>query len=335
MTRRGCAGTIGQGEGKESEGKERFVRDPNECVVVQHVFLVEQKLLKTSKKGSFYLDVTLSDRTGSVNAKFWDATRSLHESFGQGDFILVRANVESYQGRPQLIISNLKKVPDEEVELADFLPASERDPKEMEEELRALCARVEDEHLGKLLEDVFDDEFLEKFSRCPAAVSLHHSYLGGLMEHTLSVATMALDTVARYDILDKDLMLAGALLHDIGKVEEIEHGRAFRYSDRGSLVGHLVIGAWMVRDKALGQKDFPQGTLMQIEHIILSHHGQYEFGSPKLPATAEAFMVYYIDNLDAKMNQVTRAIEQDLGETNWTDWKSSLKTRLYRKRIDQ
>ncbi len=305
---------------RKAEGlpvKKRFVDDLNEGEMIQDVFLVKQSLLKTSRSGNYYLDMTLSDRSGSVNAKFWDASRQLYESFSPDDIILVRANVETYQGKMQLIVSHLKEVKEEDIELADFLPASEHDPKEMLAEFTRLLGKVKGPALAKLLDAIFGDkEFMAAFARCPAAVSMHHAYIGGLLEHTIGVARMAVGVLENYPQLDRDLLITGALLHDVGKVEEIEHRRAFRYSDRGSLLGHLVIGAGIVRDKASQIKAFPEDVLMQVEHLILSHHGQYEFGSPKLPMTAEAMALHYLDNLDAKMQAFREAQPAD---GNWTD----------------
>jgi 3'-5' exoribonuclease len=284
--------------------------------LVQDVFLVKQSRLLTSRSGNFYIDLTLSDRSGEINAKFWDANRQLYESFAVDDFVMVRANVETYMDKPQLKVSHVKRLEEEEINLADFLPASERDTKEMLEELHELIAGVKDPALGALLNEFFgDEEFAKAFVRCPAAVSLHHAFLGGLLEHTLAVARMALDVANRYPVLDRDMFLAGALLHDLGKVYEIEHVRAFKYSDRGQLLGHLTIGAEEIAKRAGEIKDFPPEKLMQIQHLILSHHGQFEFGSPKLPMTAEAMALHYLDNLDAKMEALRVAEPVD---GSWT-----------------
>jgi 3'-5' exoribonuclease len=307
--------------------KKRFIDELSEGELVQDVFLVKQSLLKTSRSGSLYMDMTLADKSGTVNAKLWDASRQLHESFEADDFILVRANVESYMGRPQLVISHVKKAEEEKIDLADFLPASERDPDEMQKELQGLIGEVKDPALSALLKAFFDDkEFAKSFARCPAAVSLHHAFLGGLLEHTVAVARMAVETAGRYPLLDRDMLIAGALLHDIGKVEEIEHARAFKYSDRGQLLGHLVMGASEIEERAAKLKDFPQETLTRLQHLILSHHGQYEFGSPKLPMTAEAMALHYLDNLDAKMQAFREAQPVD---GSWTDWSRMFERRLY------
>jgi len=296
--------------------KKRFVDELSEGELIQDVFLVKQSSLKTTKSGSLFLSLVLADRSGPINAVLWDASRQLYESFAPDDFIMVRANVEAYMDKPQLVVSHLKRVEEKEISLADFLPASDRDPEEMLEELREIVAEVKNPALGALLKSFFEDEeFAKAFARCPAAVSLHHAYLGGLLQHTLGVARMALDVTERYPILDRDILLTGALLHDLGKVEEIEHHRAFKYSDRGALLGHLTIGAAEVGKRAGAIKDFPPEKLMQIQHLILSHHGQFEFGSPKLPMTAEAMALHYLDNLDAKMEALRVAEPVD---GNWT-----------------
>jgi 3'-5' exoribonuclease len=240
---------------------------------------------------------------------------------------MVRANVETYMGRMQLVISHVKRLDDEEVSLADFLPASEHDPKEMMKELGEIIATVETPHLKELLDAFFSDEkFAASFAKCPAAVSLHHAFLGGLLEHTLCVTRMAVEVAGHYEHLDRDMLIAGAILHDLGKVEEIEHARVFKYSDRGGLIGHLVIGAYEIEKRAAKIKGFPPEKLTELQHLILSHHGEYIYGSPKLPMTAEAMALHYLDNLDAKMQAFREA---EPAEGNWTEWLRMFERRLY------
>ncbi len=307
--------------------KKRFIDELNEGELVQDVFLVKQSLLKTTKSGNFYLDLTLADRTGTVGAVLWDANRQLHESFAPDDFIMVRATAAEYKGRPQLVVSHLKKVEEDKIDLADFLPASERDPKEMLKELHELIAGVQDPPLKALLKAFFEDkEFEQAFARCPAATKLHHAFLGGLLEHTLGVTRMALEVAGHYPHVDRDMLLAGALLHDIGKIDELEYTRAFNYSDRGMLLGHLTIGASQVEQRAAELKDFPPEKLLQLRHLILSHHGKHEYGSPKQPMTVEAVALHYLDNLDAKMQGFKEAEPVD---GNWTDWLTMFDGRVY------
>jgi len=214
----------------------------------------------------------------------------------------------------------------------DFLPASEHDVDEMEQQLRKILRKVEDPHLIKLLAAFFNDaEFMAAFKQCPAAVAFHHAYLGGLLEHTLSLAKLASRIAPDYPALRGDLLLVGVFVHDIGKTRELEWTRGFQYTDEGGLIGHLVMGAAMVEDKAKTVPDFPRELLNSIKHLILSHHGEYEFGSPKLPVTVEAVALHYIDNLDAKIHAFQKAINEARdASSNWTQFNRMFERRLFR-----
>jgi 3'-5' exoribonuclease len=212
----------------------------------------------------------------------------------------------------QLVIAELKKVPEEEVALADFLPETARDMGEMEGELARLISSLNDVNLMRLLSAFFDDpSFLALYRSAPAAKGMHHVYLGGLIEHSLAVARLVDGIVPLYEGLNRDLLIAGALLHDVGKVREIAYIRSFDYTDEGKLLGHITIGVEMVREKIAGLKDFPRELAMLLQHMLLSHHGQYEFGSPKLPMTLEATILNYLDDLDSKINGIRTHVEKE------------------------
>ena len=209
----------------------------------------------------------------------------------------------------------------------------------MFEEVKKTVGQIKNSQLKDLVEEFLaDTELMEKFCNAPAAMKMHHDYIGGLLEHTYNMLRVAVAVLPFYPDVQPDLVWAGIFLHDIGKTEELAYDMAFSYTDSGQLIGHISKSLLMINQKAdslrSGGTQIDQAVLDAIGHIILAHHGSYEFGSPKLPATAEAFMVCYIDDLDAKINQVTNTIDKELGDTNWTAWQNSLQTRLYRKQLE-
>jgi 3'-5' exoribonuclease len=297
---------------KESDLGKIFVKEIKDRAQVDSVFLVKEKITAMAKNGKPYLTLRLMDKSGEVEAKVWDNVDLLSAIFDKDDFIAVRSKASVYLGKMQLVIAELKKVPEEEVALADFLPETSRDMGEMEGELARLIASLDNVDLKRLLAAFFDDPaFLALYRSAPAAKGMHHVYLGGLIEHSLAVARLVDGIVPLYEGLNRDLLIAGALLHDVGKVREIAYIRSFDYTDEGKLLGHITIGVEMVRDKIAGLKDFPRELAMLLQHMLLSHHGQYEFGSPKLPMTVEATILNYLDDLDSKINGIRTHVEKE------------------------
>lgn len=301
--------------------------------VEDEVFLVVRKELRKSRKGSDYIDGEVMDKSGTLPMRMWDATEAIFTSFEAQGFVRVSGRVESYRDTLQLIVKKIARVDEGSVSMADFVPTTDQDVDKMEESLRKKLRTVKDRHLLDLFAGFFNDEgFMSSFRACPAAVQFHHAYVGGLLEHTLSMTKLACWVADHYPRLDKELLLAGVFLHDIGKVRELSWERAFQYTNEGQLVGHLVLGAAMVEDKARGVDEFPQELLDRLKHLILSHHGEYEFGSPKLPATAEAIALHYIDNLDAKMHAFEKAVNEDRDpSSDWTEYNRMFARRLYKK----
>jgi 3'-5' exoribonuclease len=289
-----------------------FVKDIKDRAQVDSVFLVKEKITAMAKNGKPYLTLRLMDKSGDVDAKVWDNVDLLSAIFDKDDFIAVRSKASVYLGKMQLVIAEMRKVPEEEVALADFLPETARDMGEMEGELAGLIASLHDVNLKRLLAAFFDDpEFLAVYRSAPAAKGMHHVYLGGLIEHSLAVAKLVDRIVPLYEGLNRDLLIAGALLHDVGKVREISYIRSFDYTDEGKLLGHITIGVEMVREKILSLTDFPRELAMLLQHMLLSHHGQYEFGSPKLPMTMEATILNYLDDLDSKINGIRTHVDKE------------------------
>ncbi len=295
------------------------IRDRNQ---VDSVFLVKEKITAMAKNGKPYLTIRLMDKSGEVDAKVWDNIDTISATFEKDDFIAIRSKATVYLGKMQLVVSDLQRVPEEGVNLADFLPEAERAIEEMERELTALVASLDDPHLKRLLAAFFDDPvFRARYRTAPAAKGMHHVYLGGLLEHSLAVARLVDQIVPLYAELNRDLLIAGALLHDVGKVREMTYLRSFDYTDEGKLIGHITIGVEMIHEKIAAIDGFPPQLAMLLKHIILSHHGQYEFGSPKRPKTVEATILNYLDDLDSKINGIRTHMKKETENASaWTSY---------------
>jgi 3'-5' exoribonuclease len=312
--------------------KNVFVRDIRQGDKVSEVFLAAEKNLAFSQKGAPYLSLKLKDRTGEVDGKVWDHAPEWDQAFKKGDFVQVNARAVSYRDAVQLNILGIKKLEETDVDPMDFLPACEGDPEEMFAELMGFVNRVTTPHLKALLTAFFRDEALVgRFKRAPAAKSFHHNTIGGLLEHTLSV-TRLLDRAAdHYPGANRDLLITGGILHDIGKVHEFSYDRMVEYTDAGRLVGHIVMGVEMLDTRLAGLPDFPEQTAMALRHLILSHHGVLEFGSPKRPKTLEALIVHHMDDLDAKVNALQTFIEASPEEdSDWTPYHRLLERYIYK-----
>lgn len=302
--------------------KKLYVRQIQEREWVDDVFLVRDKIVGMAKNGKPYLTLKLMDRTGEVEGRIWDQADEVALLFDRDDFVRVAGKASVYMGKMQLVIQELTRLKEESVDLADFLPVSQRPVAEMLDELRARVESLADGHLRALMEAFLADQaFLQSYSRAPAAKGMHHVYLGGLLEHSLAVATLAIDICGRYPGLNRDLLLVGALLHDAGKVEELRYARSFEYTDAGKLLGHIVIGVEMVEEKLRGIPGFPRELAILLKHLLLSHHGQYEYGSPKRPKTLEAVILNFIDDLDSKINGVRSHLgKEPESDSSWTQY---------------
>jgi 3'-5' exoribonuclease len=319
----------------------RFVQQMADGDTIEEVFLITDKQLRANRNGNLYLQLELRDRTGAMSARLWNAGEHLFRSFETGDFLLIKGKVQLFQGALQMILSHLERVEPEKVDLADFLPHTEHDISKLLERLRGFLLRLGNPHLRALVECfLMDDAFLQGFCRSPAGVRNHHAYLGGLLEHVVTLLDGADRLLPLYPEVDRDLLMAGIFLHDVGKVRELSYGRAFAYTDEGQLVGHLIIGVEMLNEKAskvpdLTGEPFPPELLLRLKHMIVSHHGTYEFGSPKLPMTPEAIALHYLDNLDAKVHSFTRDIREDRNSTSaWTPFNQSTQRRLFKGSTD-
>lgn len=312
--------------------KSCFIDNLTEGDRVEDVFLVKAARLGETRAGKPYLVLTVMDKSGELGGPVWDNAEQYQEMCRPGSFIRLTGQVQSYREKLQLKVDGVSPVAKENVDLADFLPASHRDIDEMAEELMALIRTVSDPFIKKLLKQFFGKgELWEKFKTAPAAKGIHHAYVGGLLEHVLSMVKIADSLAGHYEGVNRSLLIAGALFHDIGKVEELYMDNGLiDYTDRGRLKGHLVMGCEMVGRGAGKVRDFPTELLEQLQHLILSHHGRQEYGSPVVPMTVEAFILNYIDELDSKMNvleQLRRKL--DHSEMGWSDYQRSLERFLF------
>jgi 3'-5' exoribonuclease len=304
---------------------------PNEPVTAQ--FLVLSKEIRQKKTGDPYLSLHFADRTGEIEAKMWDNVAEVMDTFERDDFVKVKGLVQVYHNRSQFTVHRLRRLEEREVDLSDYFPCSDRDPEEMFVELRGIIASLANPHLRALLELVFSDAQLASLYKiAPAAKNIHHACRGGLIEHVLSLCTLSRLVGPHYKETDVDLLIAGAILHDIGKVQELSYVRSVGYSSDGQMLGHIILGLRLLNSKFEQLPDFPPKLRTLIEHMIVSHHGELEFGSPKVPQFAEALLLHHLDNLDSKMDAVRNALQRDRQvEGEFTSWIASLERVLLKK----
>lgn len=300
-----------------------FIQDLRENQNIDTLFLVQDKRVLETRTGKPYLRIRLQDKTGEIEGRVWEQANEYARHFKINDYVRVKGMITQFQGELQINVSSIHKVPVEKVNPEDFLPVGKKDIEEMTRSLKKLIESLEDPDYKALLSAFFDDEgFMKTFARSPAAKSMHHAWIGGLLEHTLSIARLAERIVRHYDKeglpLNRDLLITGAVLHDVGKTKELASMPSFEYTTEGKLIGHLVIGVEMIDKAAAKIPGFPEKKLQQIKHLILSHHGDYAFGSPKLPMTLEAIALHFIDNLDAKLMGVYSHIRRHASEDS--DW---------------
>ena len=289
-------------------------------------FVVASKQVKTKKNGELYLSVILADRTGQVQANMWDNVSDSLNAFEQDDFIKVKGMVQKYNGRWQLTIHKLRRLGDAEIDHADYLPKTPKDIDQLWRTLTEFVDTFENPWLQRLVKDFMADEAIATaYRNSPAAKTLHHAYIGGLLDHVVSLFTVC-DLAARnYPQVNRDLLLTGAFLHDIGKIHELSYQRSISYTTKGQLLGHMIIELEMLHEKLAHIPGFPEELKILIEHLIISHHGQYDFGSPKLPMFPEALMLHYLDDLDSKLESMRAQFERESElETPWTGYNASL-----------
>ncbi len=296
------------------------------------LLLVSSKTLGHTKAGKPYLTLKLVDNSGMIIGRIWDDALNKNRLFDEMDVLRVRARCEKYQGNLQLNILSFEKLDRSEINPEDFLPRCPKNVDELWNRLKQIGHSVNNSHLVELLHLFFQDKNLvSRFKRAPAAKTLHHAYLGGLLEHTLSVCELLLKVADHYPELDQDLLITAGIFHDIGKVEEFKYDLAIEYSEAGRLLGHVVLGANIVEDMIEKITGFPDEIAILLKHMIISHHGYLEFGSAKRPKTREAFVLYYVDDLDAKINSLNRLIESEKDSSSlWTGYSRALERFIFK-----
>lgn len=310
----------------------KYIKDFAEGIAINDVYLCSKKQLGTTKNGNPYESLTLLDKTGTVDAKIWSLTDPGIEEFEAPAFLWISGQVQSFNGSLQVKVSRVRIAQEGEYNPQDCLPATDRDVDEMYAELMRFVDSVEAPYMKKLLMSFFGDEdFAKRFKAHSAAKSVHHGFIGGLLEHTLSVTTDCDFFAKQYPFLNRDLLITAALFHDIGKMDELSTFPANDYTDDGQLVGHIMIGAMQVRDRIRTMEDFPEVRERELIHCILAHHGKLEFGSPKAPALAEAIALHFADNIDAKMETMKEAVANTRpGDLTWLGYNRFLDSNIRR-----
>jgi 3'-5' exoribonuclease len=304
----------------KSDTKNIFVKDIRAGEAIRNTFLVTDKNTAFTQKGTPYINLRLRDRTGDIDGKIWDNADVLDKRFKKGDVVHVAGRTVIYKNALQVTVSDIAKADGAALRPEDYLPASKEDIDGMFESFTGFIATIEDPWLRALLEAFFSDEtFVNRFKKAPAAKGFHHAYIGGLLEHTLSTVKL-LDLVAcHYPMIRRDLLITGGILHDIGKIAEFDYDGMIDYSTEGRLVGHIVMSVEMLDAKIAGIENFPPALAMELKHILVSHHGETEFGSPKRPKTVEALVIHMVDDLDAKINAFQEFIEgSGEADSEWT-----------------
>jgi 3'-5' exoribonuclease len=298
----------------------------HENKIVTSTFVVVTKQIKPKKSGEPYIALTLGDRSGQIEAKMWDNVEEVLEAFEQDDFLKIKGLINKYKNRFQLTIHKLRKLGDSEIEFDDYLPKSTKNIDELWLTLAAFIVSFQNPHLRSLVQAFMaDPEIAAAYRNAPAAKTLHHACIGGLLDHVVSLCRSCDLLSQNYPQINRDLLLTGVFLHDIGKIHELTYNRSFSYTTKGQLLGHMIIELEMLQAKIAQVPDFPGELKILLEHLIISHHGHYEFGSPKLPMFPEALMLHYLDDLDSKMEAMRATFEREADqESPWTSYNPSL-----------
>ncbi|MDO4628641.1 MAG: HD domain-containing protein [Planctomycetia bacterium] len=315
----------------------KYINELKEQESISEVFRVTNKQLRPNRAGSLYLQMDLSDKTGVITARLWNASENIYNLFENGDYIHVEGKAQVFQGAMQLIAKRFYRVNTSEVDEAEFIQTTGLCVEKLLETMDALLATLERPALQKLAQCYREDvDFMEKFQLLPAGIKHHHAYRGGLLEHVVTMMTLAQKIGESYEYLDSEILLFGTFLHDTGKTVELECDPEFAYTDAGQLLGHIHLGVSMLEEKIreyerrFGEK-FPNSLAMTLKHMIASHHGEYEFGSPKLPMTVEAMALHCIDLLDSKLAAFHQLLKEDLNTASpWTVFNPGLQRKLFK-----
>ena len=311
--------------------KNKYVADLNSEQILSSIFLVCAKEVRNTRDGKPYLRMELGDRTGTIEARMWDRFEAAASQIARDDFIHVKARVEIYKNKPQLSLESFRRASPEEVNLADYLPHTEADVEKLYAELVKTAEGLRDPWLRTLVVKIVSDPAIApRMKRAPAAKMMHHAYLGGLLEHVMSLCGLARAVAGHYPELNLDLLLTGVMLHDVGKLDELSYERAISYTAEGQLLGHIVMEVESVSRVMDGIEGFPAQLKTIVQHLLISHHGEYAFGSPKLPMIREALVLHFLDDLDSKLAAVRAALALNSGDPEWSEWSGALQRRFLR-----
>jgi 3'-5' exoribonuclease len=309
--------------------KTAFVSDLSTEQSITSFFLVHEKEIRNTRAGKTFLRLELGDRSGAIEAVMWDQFEAPAKDISRDDIVKVQARVEIYRNKPQLSLQNLRRAKPEEVDLADFLPQTKGDVAKLWAELLEYAGSIANPWLKKLVNGIITDPAIApRYKRAPAAKVMHHAYLGGLIEHVVGLCGLAKQIAAHYPELNADLLMTVAILHDVGKLDELCYDRAIGYTTEGQLLGHIVMELETVSKAMDAIEGFPANLKTVVQHLLISHHGQYEFGSPKLPMIREAMVFHYLDDMDSKMAAVRAALAADSGEEEWSAYSAALGRRF-------
>jgi 3'-5' exoribonuclease len=315
----------------------RYVCQLGHNETINQVFLASEKQLRPNRNGNLYLQLQLSDRSGAIAARLWNASENEYRAFENGDFVKVEGNTQLFQGNMQLIANTIRRARPDEIDEADFLVLRNDEIDVMARRLSEILRTIRTPEIRNLAECfLMDSDFMAKFTTAPAGMKNHHAYKGGLLEHVVGLMELVLAVAPRDPRLDQDKLLIGAFLHDAAKVDELVYEREIGYTDDGQLLGHMVLAITMIDDKVreaerLAGEAFPKQLVTEIKHMVISHHGEYEYGSPKLPMTLEAVALHHLDNLDAKLASFTQLmVDCPNVESSWTQYHTNLGRKLYK-----
>jgi 3'-5' exoribonuclease len=305
--------------------KTSFVTDLGSEQTITTYFLVQEKEIRNTRAGKAYLRLALGDRSGTIEAVMWDQFEASAKDISRDDIVKVNARVEIYRNKPQLTLQQLRLAKPEEVDLADFMPHTKEDVDKLWAQLLEFANSIANPWLKKLVNGILSDPTIApRFKRAPAAKVMHHAYLGGLLEHVVGLCGLSKEIAAHYPELNADLLMTVAILHDVGKLDELCYDRAIGYTTEGQLLGHIVMEVETVSRAMDAIEGFPANLKAVVQHLLISHHGQYEFGSPKLPMIREAMVFHYLDDMDSKMAAVRSALATESGEEEWSTFSPAL-----------
>jgi 3'-5' exoribonuclease len=311
--------------------KSPFVAELRADQTINTFFLVSEKEIRSTRDARRYLRLELTDRTGSIEARMWDGFEKDAATFDREGYVKVQARVENYRGKLQLAIDRVRRAEPSEVDSGDYLPQTKLDVDALYAKLREYGEGIGNPALRRLVASVLDDpDIAPRLKRAPAAKMMHHAYLGGLIEHVVSLCGLARLVAGHYPEVDSDLLMTGVILHDIGKLDELSYDRSIGYTTTGQLLGHIMLEYEVVTKKMDEIEGFPPELKTLVQHMLISHHGQYEFGSPKLPMFREALLLHYLDDMDSKMAATRGALESEAGDEAWTAFNPALERRMLR-----